>query len=271
MRSEHRQGTQGRVEAPADLARSRWRYTARSSFGPAAAAISIALAAVLAPASAFAVGSRADTGAGRAFTLAIQVDRNSATAGYVSEQHGITSVIATFEVPEITSCTTGEYAGMGPVAILTGNGYFVGAGAEAECQNGVTSYLVAINHNGTETHPLNVAAKDEIRVVVTIGAAAVSIKIDDLTSKATTSQNVQKGKVIAAELGDDSLYQGKHEVPIPRFTDHQFTNAKINGRVLSKAVPLIADVLVSGKTVLIAPGAIDKAGDSFVMHFVHAT
>jgi hypothetical protein len=230
----------------------------------------ILLTTVLAPTSSFAIGS----GALRvrpSFSLAIRVYKNGQTAGYVSEQPGITSVSTTFEVPEITSCASGQYAGMGPVVILQGNRYFVGAGAEAECQNGVTSYLVAINHNGSETHPITVAAKDEISVDVTVGRATVSIKIDDLTSKETANEPVPKGKVTDAELGDDSLYQGKHEVPIPRFTDHEFTDARINGRVLSKAVPLVADVLVSGKTVLIAPGAIDKAGASFFMHFVHAT
>jgi hypothetical protein len=247
------------------------KCTGRSSLARATVGTCIALASVLAPTSAFAKGSETNSGARPAFSLAIRVYKNVQTAGYVSEQAGIVSVSTSFEVPEITTCTSGENAGMGPVVILLGNRYFVGAGAEAECQNGVTSYIVAISVDGKETHPLTVAAEDLISVAVTVGAAAVSIKIDDLTSKETTSEKVLKGKVTSAELGDDSLYQGKHEVPIPRFTDHQFTDARINGRVLSKAVPLLADVLVNGKTILIAPGAISKAGDSFVMHFVHAS
>jgi hypothetical protein len=59
-------------------------------------------------------------------------------------------------------------------------------------------------------------------------------------------------------------------VPIPRFTDHEFTAARINGGALSGAAPLLDDELVAGKVVLIEAGAINAAGDAFVMHFVHA-
>lgn len=228
-----------------------------------AAAGACVVAAALAPASAFA--ARLPVG------HVISIFKNGVTAGYVSEHRGISSLSTTFEVPEILSCVAGAYAGMGPVVALLGPGYFVGAGAEAECQNGVTSYLIAINHDGSESHPLTIAPKDLATVNVAIGPKAVSIVIDDLTSKQRTSQMVVKGKVTSAEIGDDSLYQGKHEVPIPRFTDHQFTNSRINGRVLSMATPLLDYELVNGNTLLIEPGALSKAGDSFVMHFVHAT
>ena len=90
-------------------------------------------------------------------------------------------------------------------------------------------------------------------------------------TKAKTSESVPKGKVTSAELGDDSLSQGKQRVPIPQFTDHQFTDAKINGKVLSKAGPLVDEELVSGKTILVEAGPIEKGGESFVMHFKHAT
>ncbi|MGO8958496.1 MAG: G1 family glutamic endopeptidase [Streptosporangiaceae bacterium] len=225
-----------------------------------------------APASASTVSSR--TGGrlqGPALALSIPVVKSKATAGYISEKRGIKSVSTTFEVPKITSCAAGQNAGMGPVVILVGNGYFVGAGAEAECQSGTSSYMVAINHNGAETHPLNVAARDKISVDITIGSKTVLVKIEDLTTKEKTSQSLPKGKVTAAELGDDSLTQGQHQVPIPKFTSHQFTDVKINGKVLREAGPLLDEELVRGKTVLIKAGPIDKAGDAFVMDFEHAT
>jgi hypothetical protein len=204
------------------------------------------------------------------FGSAIPVVRTDASAGYLSEKSGIDSVSTTLEVPKITNCTSGHDTGMGPVVILIGSSYFVGAGAEAECQDGVTSYMVAINHNGTEKHPITIAARNRISVDVTIGATDVSVKIDDLTTKKAATESVPKATVTAAELGDDSLSQGGQQVPIPRFTDHQFKDAKINGSALKKAAPLFDEKLVSGSTVLIQAGPI-KGGDKFVMHFKHAT
>jgi hypothetical protein len=156
------------------------------------------------------------------------------------------------------------------VVILSGKGYFVGAGAEAECQQGSTSYLVAVNHNGNEAHFLTIQAKDKISVSITI-ASTVTVTIKDLTTKQTASQSVPKGNITAAELGDDSLSQGGHQVPIPNFTDHQFSKAYINGKPLIKATPLFEEVLVKGKTVLIKPGPITQGGTSFLMIFKHAT
>jgi len=201
----------------------------------------------------------------------IPVLKSASTAGYISEKRGIKSVSTVFEVPKIIDCTASENAGMGPVVILVGSGYFVGAGAEAECQDGTLTYMVAINHNGSETHPLTVAAQDEISVDITIESKTVLVKIEDLTTKQKTSQSLPKGKISAAELGDDSLTQDNHQVPIPKFTSHQFTDVKINGKALKDAAPLLDEELVRGKTVLIKAGRISKAGDSFVMYFVHAT
>jgi hypothetical protein len=201
----------------------------------------------------------------------IPIDKNAVTAGYVSEEKGIASVSTTFEVPSITNCTSASNSGMGPVVILLGAHYFVGAGAEAECQSGTTSYMVAINHNGSESHPLTVAAEDQISVTVTVGKTVVGVQIEDMTSHKKVAQNVAKAKVTAAELGDDTLFQGSKEVPIPMFTDHKFVSAKINGKVLKVAEPLTDDVLVLHKTVLIEPSPINASGASFVMKFVHAS
>jgi hypothetical protein len=233
----------------------------------------ISLAAMAAPAASASSGT---SGRSPALTLTvakgtIPLLKSKSTAGYLSELRGIKSVTATFEVPRITSCTAHQNAGMGPVIILVGNGYFVGAGAEAECQDGTVSYMIAINHNGAETHPLNVAAKNKITVSIGIGAKVVVVKIDDLTTKAKTSQSLPKGKVTAAELGDDSLTQGRSQVPIPKFSNHEFSDVKINGKVLTHAGPLLDEELVRGKTVLIKPGPINKAGDAFAMDFEHAT
>lgn len=200
----------------------------------------------------------------------VPIDKNAVIAGYVSEEEGISTVSTTFEVPAITNCTAGKNSGMGPVVILTGPRYFVGAGAEAECQNGTTSYMVAVNHNGSETHPLTVAAHDQISVTVTVGKTVVGVQIVDMTSHQKAAQNVAKGKVTAAQLGDDSLFQGSKEVPIPAFTDHKFVSTKINGKVLKDAAPLIDDELVFHNTVLIEPGPISASGASFAMKFVHA-
>lgn len=231
----------------------------------------ITLLAAAAPAAASVAGSQAGQGARYTPLSAIPVLRSKTTAGYISEKKGIKTVSVTFEVPKITNCTSGHNAGMGPVVILVGSGYFVGAGAEAECQSGVTSYMIAINHNGAETHPLTVAARNKISVDITVGLKVVIVKIEDLTTKQKTSQSLPKGKVTAAEFGDDSLTQGGQQVPIPKFTDHQFSFAKVNGKVLRDAVPLLDEELVRGKTVLIKPGAINKAGNSFVMLFEHAS
>ena len=201
----------------------------------------------------------------------IPVLKSASTAGYISEKHGIKTVSTVFEVPKIIGCTASENAGMGPVVILVGSGYFVGAGAEAECQDGTLTYMVAINYNGSETHPLTVSAEDEISVDITIKSKTVLVNIEDLTTKEKTSQSLPKGKITAAELGDDSLTQDNQQVPIPRFTSHQFTDVKINGKALKDAVPLLDEELVRGKTVLIEAGRISKAGDAFVMYFEHAT
>jgi len=201
----------------------------------------------------------------------IPLEKSKSTAGYISAKSGIKTVSATFEVPEITNCTSSENTGMGPVVILVGKNYFVGAGAEAECQSGTTSYLIAINHNGTETHPLTVSAKDKISVQVTIGSKNVEVKIEDLTTGHKTSQALSKRKVTDAEFGDDSLSEGSKQVPIPKFTDHEFSSAKVNGKVLRDASPLLDEELVKGKTVLIKAGAFNKAGDSFTMLFEHAS
>jgi hypothetical protein len=235
------------------------------------AAITLAAAA---PAGASGVGPRAGRGTLNArFTLSTSVVKNTAAAGYVSEKSHIKSVSTVFEVPEITNCKSGDDTGMGPVVILLGTGYFVGAGAEAECQKGTTSYRIAINHNGTESHPLIIAARNKISVDVTIGSKAVSVKIEDLTTKAKVSQSVPKGKVTAALLGDDALVNEKTGVqfPIPKFTNHQFTDAKINGKVLKDAKPLLDVELVINGKVLIKAGPLNKAGDSFVMLFEHAS
>lgn len=216
-----------------------------------------------------AAGSRGDMRLAPATSIPLY--RNAYTAGYVSEEKGISSVSTTFEVPAITNCTPGNNSGMGPVVILTGPRYFVGAGAEAECQNGTTSYMVAINHNGAESHPLTVAAKDQIGVTVTVGKTVVGVQIVDMTTHKKVAQNVAKAKVTAAELGDDSLFQGSAEVPIPMFTDHKFVSTKINGKVLKVAGPLVDDELVLHNTLLIEPGPISASGASFAMKFVHAS
>jgi Peptidase A4 family len=216
-----------------------------------------------------ATGSRVEMRLAPATSISIY--KNTATAGYVSEEEGISTVSTTFEVPAITNCTAGTNAGMGPVVILTGPRYFVGAGAEAECQNGTITYMVAINHNGAETHPLTVAAQDQISVTVTVGRTLVGVQIVDKTSAKKVAQNVAKAKVTAAELGDDSLFQGSKEVPIPAFTDHKFLSTRINGKVLKDAAPLIDDELVLHNTVLIEPGPISASGASFAMKFLHAT
>lgn len=235
------------------------------------------MAAAAAPAGASAVGLRAGGGPRLAAPLALAVPRakiplekSTSTAGYVSAKSRIKTASTTFEVPEITNCTSSQNTGMGPVVILVGKNYFVGAGAEAECQSGATSYMIAINHNGTETHPLTVSAKDKISVQITIGSKSVAVKIQDLTTKQKTSESLPKRKVSDAEFGDDSLSESSKQVPIPKFTAHEFTDVKVNGKVLRDAVPLIDEELVSGKTVLIKAGALNKAGDSFVMHFEHA-
>jgi Peptidase A4 family len=202
-------------------------------------------------------------------TLAIPVEKSTQTAGYLTEKSGIKTVSTTFEVPKITNCTASSETGMGPVVILLGTKYFVGAGAEAECMHGTLTYQIAVNHNGSETHYLTVSPEDEISVEITIGAK-VSVKIEDLTTKQSTSQLVPKGKVSDAELGDDSLTSGGKEVPIPKFTHHKFSDVMINGKVLVDAKPLVAEELVRAKTVLIKAGALDKAGNSFVMSYKHA-
>ena len=92
----------------------------------------------------------------------------------------------------------------------------------------------------------------------------------NLSTKKKVSQSVAKGKVTEVELGDDSLSQGSHEVAIPKFTSHQFTHVRINGKVLKDATPLLDEELVRGKTILVKPGPI-SSGDAFVMHFEHAT
>lgn len=240
-------------------------------------ALAASAAAVAAPAGASATTSPGGVGERIGpLTLAtpvakVPVEKSKSTAGYISEKSGIRTVSTTFEVPKITTCTSTENAGMGPVVILLGTNYFVGAGAEAECQSGTTSYMIAINHNGTETHPLTVSARDKISVKISIGSKSVEVKIDDLTSKQKTSQSLPKRKVSDAELGDDSLTQSSKQVPIPRFTAHEFTDVKINGKVMRDASPLVDEELVKGKTVLIKASALNKAGDSFVMHFEHAT
>lgn len=253
------------------VAANRVTHVRRCTLAVAAAGSCLALGAMPATAGAAraVTGSRGDA----RFALAgsIPIDKNAVTAGYVSEEKGITTVSTVFEVPKITNCTSSSDSGMGPVVILLGPRYFVGAGAEAECQNGTTSYTVAINHNGSETHPLNVAAQDQISVTVTVGKTVVGVRIDDMTSNKKVAQNVPKAKVTAAELGDDSLFQGHREVAIPRFTDHKFFSTKINGRVLKVATPLVDDVLVLHKTVLIEPSAISPSGALFVMRFVHST
>jgi len=235
----------------------------------------VALVGVLAAGGAASTAAAAPArtiGTGRsAMALSIPVEKSTVTAGYLSEMAGIKTVSTTFEVPKITNCTSGHDAGMGPIVILTGNDYFVGAGAEAECQGGQTSYLVAVNHNGSESHLLTIDATDEIKVSIVVGPTGVSVSIDDLTTKQKTSQVVPRGKVTATELADDSLSEGKHQVAIPQFTDHQFSDVKVNGRSLADAPPLIEEELVSGKTVLIEAGPLDKAGDGFVMRFEHAT
>jgi len=237
----------------------------------AASAACLVLGAIPATAGATRRAGSSHRGARTALTLAIPVSKSTVTAGYVSQERGITSVSTTFEVPSITNCTPSTNAGMGPVVILLGPHYFVGAGAEAECQNGTTTFIVAINHNGSEAHPLTVAAQDEISVTVTVGRTVVGVRIDDKTSNKVVAQNVPKSTVTAAELGDDTLFQGHQEVPIPQFTDHKFASTEINGKVLRLATPLTEDELVKGSTVLIAPSAISASGASFVMRFLHAS
>lgn len=248
----------------------------RACYGRGAFALAFGLCLALSlavPARAGAVRHSAASRIDTHFVLAssIPIDKNAVTAGYVSEERGISKVSTTFEVTVITNCTASSDSGMGPVVILLGPRYFVGAGAEAECQNGTTTYIVAINHNGSESHPLAVAAQDQISVTVTVGRSVVGVYIDDMTSKKKVAQNVAKAKVTAAELGDDSLFQNGKEVPIPKFTDHKFVSAKINGKVLKVAEPLLDDVLVLHNTVLIEPSPISASGASFVMKFVHAT
>lgn len=243
----------------------------RCAMAVAAVGTCLALGTTSATAGAVRVATDSRGNAHFAFATSIPISKNAVIAGYVSEEKNISTVSTTFEVPNITNCTPGSNSGMGPVVILLGPRYFVGAGAEAECQNGTTTYLVAINHNGSESHPLTVAAQDQINVSVTVGRTVVGVRIDDMTANKKIAQNVAKAKVTAAELGDDSLFQNGKEVPIPVFTDHRFVSTKINGKVLKVATPLIDDVLVLNKTVLIEPSPISPSGASFVMRFVHAT
>jgi Peptidase A4 family len=251
------------------------RFASRSFVIGAAVVLIAGLAGSVSVASAGAVKARVARGSRVGMRLAgfaaIPVDKNSVTAGYVSEETGIDKVSTTFEVPAISNCTSDSDSGMGPVVILLGPKYFVGAGAEAECQNGTTSYMVAINHNGSESHPLTVAAEDQISVTVTVGKTVVGVQIEDMTSHKKVAQNIAKAKVTAAELGDDTLFQGSKEVPIPTFTDHKFVSTEVNGKVLSAAKPLTDDVLVLHKTVLIEPGPISKSGASFTMLFEHSS
>jgi hypothetical protein len=65
------------------------------------------------------------------------LSKSTRFAGYTTAGAGLKTVTATLKVPLITKCSTKTVdAGFGPVAILEGTGYFVGAGAEAACQSG---------------------------------------------------------------------------------------------------------------------------------------
>ena len=239
------------------------RFPGRSGShsGPTGESLRLALVATgtflaLGTTSAAAGVARAATGSRGDMRLApatsIPIDKNTVTAGYVSEVKDISSVSTTFEVPAITNCTSASNSGMGPVVILTGSRYFVGAGAEAECQNGTTSYMVAINHNGSEPSPHRRREGSDQRHRHGREDRGGSVNRRHDVAQAGCPER-REGEGDRRGLGDDSLFQGSKEVPIPMFTDHNFVSTKINGKVLKVAEPLIDDELVLHNTVLIEP------------------
>ena len=208
--------------------------------------------------------------AGGSFSTTIS--KSPSFAGYISQKKHIKSVLATLEVPFIKKCPSTADGGMGPVVIVGGKKYFVGAGAEASCRKGTTTYQIAVNYNGSESKFLSVKPKDEITVYVTVGAKKTTVVIDDLTSKQKISKDVPAGVPTYADLGDDTLVDSStnKQLPIPPFSDHRFTGVKINGRALGTATPLSAQELVLRKTVLILPGALSAKGTAFTMIFKNA-
>jgi len=198
--------------------------------------------------------------------------QSTSFAGYTSEEKGLKAVLATLEVPLITKCGATADSGVAPVVIVEGSKYFVGAGAEASCQNGARTYRIAVNYNGSETKSLTVKPEDEITVYIATSSKSTTVKITDLTSHQKTSQTVPGGVATAALIGDDTLEQGgtKQQLPIPSFTDHKFTFCKVNARALSTATPLIDEELVKGKTLLIQASALLANGTGFWMYFKNA-
>ena len=197
------------------------------------------------------------------------VEKSTVFAGYTSEATGITTVAATLTVPHVTTCTASEDAGMGPVVIVDGPKYFVGAGAEASCDFGSITYQIAVNYNGSEKKFLTVRPKDKITVSITLGRTTTTVAITDVTSKQSTSRVVPAGKVQVASLGDDTLENlSTHKaLPIPSFTNHQFTAVKVNGKPLAKATPLVRQELVKGSKVLVQAGLLTSGGTAFKMYF----
>jgi len=196
------------------------------------------------------------------------LSKSTRFAGYTTGGAGLKTVTTTLKVPLITKCSTKTLdAGFGPVAILEGTGYFVGAGAEAACSGGTKTYEIAVNYNGSENKLLVVKPKDEISVTITVTKTNTSVKIKDLSSKQKTARTVPIGPISEVFLGDDSLVNASGQIPIAPFTDHKFSNCKINGKFLGKSKTLIDYELVKGKTVLIQAGPLSSTGASFTMFF----
>jgi hypothetical protein len=206
------------------------------------------------------------------FSYSIVVTKNTSFGGYLTQRSRIKSVLATLEVPFIKKCATTEDSGMGPVVIVGGSTYFVGAGAEASCELGATTYQIAVNYNGSENKFLTVKPKDQVIVYIAVTSKSTTVVINDLTSKKKISRQVPAGVLTYAELGDDTLVNGgtNKQLPIPAFTNHRFTDCKVNGQDFSMATPLTDQELVKGKTVLIQAGPLTTKGTAFTMLFKNA-
>jgi hypothetical protein len=131
------------------------------------------------------------------------------------------------------------------------------------------TYEIAVNYNGSENKLLVVKPKDEISVSITVTRKVTSVKITDLTSKQKTARTVPIGPISEVFLGDDTLVNSStgKQLPIAAFTDHKFSNCKINGKFLGKSKTLTDYELVKGTTVLIQAGPLSSTGASFTMLF----
>jgi len=201
------------------------------------------------------------------------VQKSTGFAGYSTEAAKLKSIVATFEVPSIKRCGKTADSGFGPLVIVGSSTLFVGAGAEAACEDGTTTYQIAVNYNGSESKLLTVKPKDKITVRITMTSKNTIVKINDLNSKRKLNKREPASHPTFASLGDDSLVNEDtgQQVPIPPFTNHRFFNCEVNGKALSKATPLIDQELVNGKTVLIKAGPLTSKGTAFTMYFKKAS